>query len=410
MTALGARASRALEPLGDRLSPILVKEVRQALRGRYFRNLFWFTLCGATLVGILVVSRAVAAGELATAGPNVFVAFAWILAIAVHGFVPLSAFISTSAEWDENTYDLLVLSNLRPRQLVLGKLASTVIQALLFYSAFGPLLVFAFLLHGVDLLSIGVMLGCSVVVSASLSVAAIALSTLARGRFTRIVLLGALAAGLVAITLMTGGMASFLVHMPQMMRSPDFLSGILVFLSCFLALGMISFPVACARLAHEEENVSSGLRVMSLVLLTGGLAWALYLYRTSGDEEHVPGFVLSALVINLVPLLFYATEREPLGRRTRLRVPARRALALAQAPFLPGGGRGILFLALYSALALAGAWLILSFPATASSTKDIAGAKAMVAVGLAYAWIWIGIPAGIGSYFARSLAARSAVR
>ncbi|HTF91226.1 MAG TPA: hypothetical protein VK843_22630, partial [Planctomycetota bacterium] len=31
-----------------RLNPILVKEVRQALRGRYFRNLFWFTVVAAT--------------------------------------------------------------------------------------------------------------------------------------------------------------------------------------------------------------------------------------------------------------------------------------------------------------------------------------------------------------------------
>ena len=30
----------------------------------------------------------------------------------VHAFTPCSAYLSTSAEWDENTHDLLVLSNL----------------------------------------------------------------------------------------------------------------------------------------------------------------------------------------------------------------------------------------------------------------------------------------------------------
>jgi hypothetical protein len=46
------------------------------------------------------------------------------LSAAVHGFTPFSAFLSTSAEWEENTHDLLVLSNLRPRQIVYGKLLS----------------------------------------------------------------------------------------------------------------------------------------------------------------------------------------------------------------------------------------------------------------------------------------------
>ena len=41
------------------------------------------------------------------------------LSIAVLAFVPFSAFIAMGSEWDENTYDLLIISNLKPRQIIL---------------------------------------------------------------------------------------------------------------------------------------------------------------------------------------------------------------------------------------------------------------------------------------------------
>jgi hypothetical protein len=182
--------------LDDRLNPILVKEVRQALRGRYFRWLFWLTLLAATLTALAIVAAETATGN-ATAFGDVF--FLWtfgLMSAAVHGFVPFWAFLSTSAEWDENTYDLLVISNLRPRQIVYGKLLSALIQALLYYSTFGPFLVFAFLLNGVDLYSLIVILIGSVATCVTLSLVGIAASSLASVKVLRILLMALFGAGL----------------------------------------------------------------------------------------------------------------------------------------------------------------------------------------------------------------------
>ena len=44
-----------LERFSDRLNPVLLKEVRQAMRGRYFKITFWLTLTIATLVGLTVL-------------------------------------------------------------------------------------------------------------------------------------------------------------------------------------------------------------------------------------------------------------------------------------------------------------------------------------------------------------------
>jgi hypothetical protein len=159
--------------IDDRLNPILVKEVRQSLRGKYFRVLFWITLGVGTLIGLSVVAS-LGGGDSDETGQVFFMSMFGVLSAAVHCFVPFSAFLSTSAEWDENTYDLLVISNLRPRQIVQGKLLSALIQALLYYSTFGPFLVFAFLLNGVDLLSIVALLSGSLATCVALTMLGIA--------------------------------------------------------------------------------------------------------------------------------------------------------------------------------------------------------------------------------------------
>ena len=58
--------------IDDRLNPILVKEVRQALRGRYFRNLFWFTVVAATGMSVLRILSAEGEGRVGSMGPSFF--------------------------------------------------------------------------------------------------------------------------------------------------------------------------------------------------------------------------------------------------------------------------------------------------------------------------------------------------
>ncbi len=139
--AAGELAPRTSYP--DALNPILVKELRSALRGRFFGILFPFTVLSAAVIAvILLIDRATWRTD--TMGRDLFQAMYGCLLFAVTGLVPFSAFLSMGNEWDENTYDLLALSKLRPRQIVLGKLLSVGIEGLLYSSAFTPLLVFAF--------------------------------------------------------------------------------------------------------------------------------------------------------------------------------------------------------------------------------------------------------------------------
>jgi len=391
----------------DRLNPILVKEVRQALRGRYFKILFWLTLAAATFLGLIVVGSAAERIDERFAGQSFFMVIFGCLSAAVHGFTPFSAYLSTSAEWDENTHDLLVLSDLRPRQIVLGKLLSALVQALLYYSTFGPFLVFAFLLNGIDLLSIGVVLVCSTAACTGLSSIGIALATMAKSKAMRGLLMAVFGAALAGSWGLTMAAAAEIVQSPQDLRSSEGQMATLLFLTVATALGMLFSAVAALRFAHEEENRSTGLRLASLgiVLLAG--AWGAGLHRTLGEHEAVFGVQLAAALVLYLLWLFFLTERDGLSRRVAQRVPSQRGLALLAAPFLPGGGNAVWLVLVHGGCALLATWLGLGL----SATTELQDRQALTIVGMVYGYplLFLGIPAAFTG-FVRTPGGRTRLR
>jgi hypothetical protein len=393
--------------LADRLNPILVKEVRQALRGRYFKVMFWLTLGVATIVGLMVVAAGAAEENTEELGQMFFVTMFACMSAAVHAFTPFWAYLSTSAEWDENTHDLLVLSNLRPLQIVLGKLLSALTQALLYYSTFGPFLVFAYLLNGVDPLSIGVLLVCSLAACVGLSLVGIALASLARLKAARGILMAVFGAALVMVWGASIGAAVGITESPQDLRDPEGQIAVAFFLTFAILVGGLFGAIACARFAHEEENRSTGLRVLvtGIVLLAG--LWGAWLHAQFGDEETAWATQVGAASVLLPAWLFFLTERNPLGRRTAKHVSARPWLAFLSIPFLPGGGRGVFLFLVHLLCALLGGVLALQTGMKAGGTAEVVG---MVSVFYAYAFVFLALPAGIASLFTVSDRARLVTR
>lgn len=410
MSTLAATAAPADVPrrrLADRLNPILVKEVRQSLRGRYFRFLFWSTLGISTLSGLMVVASA-SAQELEGIGQAFFLVMFGCMSAAVHCFTPFSAFLSTSAEWDENTHDLLVLSNLRPRQIVFGKLLSALVQAMLYYSAFGPFLVFAFLLNGIDLLSISVLLACSFAACVGLSLIGIALASLARVRLARGLLMAVFGGGLALTWGASIPVAEEIARSPQDLRSPEGQMGVALFLSFALAVGGLFAVIACARFAHEEENRSSGMRLLSLALVLLAGIWGAWFNAQFGEEEAAWGTQIVAGFVLALLWLFFLTEKEELGRRTAKHVTPRPWLALLSIPFLPGGGRGVILYLVHFVCALTGALFALTFGAP--TPDDYAESATLVTMFYAYGLVFLALPAGVASFFVRADRARRLTR
>ena len=118
---------------GDWLNPILVKETRQALKSSQFAITFVLVLAACWIVTI---------GVVAYIGPRIYYSadggtlLAWyftILSLPLMVVVPLAAFRSLTAEREDNTYDLLSITSLKPWQIISGKLGSSIAQMAVYF-------------------------------------------------------------------------------------------------------------------------------------------------------------------------------------------------------------------------------------------------------------------------------------
>lgn len=365
----------------ERANPVLVRELRQSFRGKQFRIVFALASTFGLVASFVAMLVGSAPGEV---GRGLFAALGIALSLACLVLVPVGAFQSLSSEWEEGTWDLLELTSLRPRQIVLGKLQSAGVQCFLYFVGVAPFLVFCFVLRGVGVIPIAYLMGHLLVTALAATAVAIALSSLTRQRVLRGVLLGLLVMLLVPMSTGVGGaMLGIMVFGPHgaMTGGPSIWHAVGSWTTTLGVCAAVAYCVACARLSHPEENRSTPLRIVASAAVLLQLAWQVISSARGGvgGASTVYSLAAAAVVVGVFGALF-ASERETFGRRTRLQVPARAVRARFAAPWLPGGGRGIAWTILHLALVVLVAPLLLAWH---SGTAGILGAyKALVA-----AWI-----------------------
>jgi hypothetical protein len=401
--------------LEDWVNPVLLKEVRQALRGKYFKVCFWLTLLAVTIVSAGVLVNNGADGTIDAREGVDFVFWAQLcLSIAVLGLVPFSAFTAMGAEWDENTFDLLVISNVRPRGIVLGKLLAAGVQTMLFYSAFTPYLVLASLMQGVDLTAVAVVLIGTLLLSMILSTLSLALSTLSRVRFARVVLMAALSALLVLVTSVSLTFTRVILADPGVLQDSEAAYAMVSAAVFPLVIAAYSFGIACVMLSHAEENRSTGMRVLTTACLLGVLAWMKFMSAIAPSDV-LTTFGITTVTVLLLPSIFFVSEAEKLPRRVVPRLPAQPGLGQLVSPYLPGGARGFLLLLFHLGLILAGMIWILrgssgSMFGMGSGPRSGGGGVLPLFAMICYAIVYLGLPSAILSPFTAQPSLRTASR
>ncbi len=121
----------------DKLNPVLVKELRQGLRGISFVTLF--IAVQAFLCFILLITTAVASPE--NAGHLLSRVIFFFFSLAVLVVQPLRGISALSAEIKANTIDLLCLTRLSAWRITFGKWISLVSQSALILTAIIPYLI-----------------------------------------------------------------------------------------------------------------------------------------------------------------------------------------------------------------------------------------------------------------------------
>ncbi|BBO33115.1 ABC transporter permease [Lacipirellula parvula] len=354
-----------LAAIADHANPILVKETRQALKSRQFIVTFLVVLLGCwivSFVGIAVVGPQI---YFAAAGPGMLAAYYTILIVPLTLIVPFTAFRSLAAEQEENTFDLLSITALGSRQIVTGKLSSSLVQMVVYLSAVSPCIAFTFLLRGVDAVTVAVLMIVAVLASVGLSMIALMVGAIARVRNSQVIISVALVLALagacygmwyVGIGIISSGSATF--------RDPEFLAVAVMMFAFYVATFGIIHAAAAAQVAFVSENRSTPLRWWMLAhqaCLVGALAGLAVALRSDGSAAPHLGNAIAITGCAVGAGYWYLMGALMTGEWPHLSRRVQRSLPVSAVgrPFFsllnPGPGSGYLFaVANLSAISLFG--------------------------------------------------------
>ncbi len=391
---------RFLVYTGDWLNPILVKETRQALKSSQFTITFVLVLvaCWIATIGVVVYI-----------GPRIYYAadggtlLAWyfaILALPLIVVVPLAAFRSLTAEREDNTYDLLSITSLKPWQIISGKLGSSIAQMAVYFSAITPCLAFTYLLRGVDLPTIAVLLTYAFFWSLGLSMIGILLATLTPQRFVQVFILVVFVAvlfGMLFGAIEMSIVAAFYGRAAIWGVGGEFwilTSALATFYITFFAL---AFFAAAGMITFTSENRSTPLRICMLVQQAAFVGWMAYFWILSdyNDDGLFATLVVAGAYWYIMGTLLTA-ERPGMSQRVRRRLPQSFFGRMFFSWLNPGPATGYMF-----AVANATLIAILLFLAAATTTLWPIGSTSgsnhvtellyMIVIGWGYFVAYLGI-------------------
>lgn len=316
--------------MSDRLSPILVKELRQGIRSRLFTGSFLLVQALLFLFGLSFVLSDSLQKD-ATAGS----AFFWMmLALPLVVLVPASASQAVEREVSGRTLELLLLTRLSSYRIVFGKWASVVLQTSLLLVSALPYVILRYFLGGIDVVGElqtmgGLLLGSGLLAGVAMGFWSLNVPRLAKW----------------AAVLLLIWMAPFLILMAASphgtFSSPPGLGSLAWIYGTIVMLMMIE--AAAARIGPPSEN--HWTRVRALALLSFGIA---FLY------DGMAAVVAAAAAIGIsLPAMIASMSQNGRPLR-RLHEPFHRGSALrrlALFPFSPSWPGGVAFSALMILLA-----------------------------------------------------------
>jgi hypothetical protein len=353
-----------LDDRSDRLSPIVVKEIRQAVRGREFVYSFVASLLAGLTIAFFGAADAVTGAS--NAGSWTFGALITCLALLGLGVVPIGAFTGLRNERLEQTLELITLTALTPRRVVIGKLLAQAVKLATLFAAIAPFIAMSFLLGGIDFVTILVSLAVLFAWSLWACAGCLFLSTLLKTRAMTGIVFGGM--GIVMFMVLGAGRSVYYVTRGGFFgmgsagvggAGSAFWWAIAIAISA-CAITMVNFVLLAEnRLSLPTEDKVTTLRAGFLAQFLLIVAWALSFLlsapRVQRDVLEVLG-VLGGWHLAVVAM-FTLTEDLVVSRRVRQQILSPSGWRGLLVPLRPGGGRGALYVLVQMGLLLGAARL-----------------------------------------------------
>ncbi|HEU4892324.1 MAG TPA: hypothetical protein VFT47_12290 [Vicinamibacterales bacterium] len=384
MTALLAR----LDDTSDWLSPIVVKEVRQMVRSREFVFAFATSLLAALAVAFYGAVTAV--GRSGTTGAGTFAALMVCLTVLGLLVVPVSAFSALRNERLEQTLDLVTVTALSPRRVVIGKLVAQAVKLTTLFAAMSPFLAMSFLLGGIDFVTILLSLGVLFVWSIWAAAVSLFLSTVFKSRAMSGVLFGVVA--LAGFFLLSVSRVPFLLMRSGSVFGPagrsSFWWALAMVMSGCIAVTCNLILLAENRLAVPTENRVTPVRLGFLAQFLLIVGWTLtYLGEAPAVQQAaVRAFGVTAGLHLALVAMFTVTEDLLVPRRVLLEMRRTTRWGWLLSVCRPGGGRGAAYLLIQMAVLMTVAWLLKPATATLYWLAALCGYVCFFAAVPSFAW------------------------
>ena len=328
----------------DRLSPMLVKELRQGMRTKAFVGVF---LALQIILGVILLSAGAASasdGAGSTISNIIFIFFS----IAVLIIQPMRGISSLSSEVKGNTIDMMVLTRLSAWRIVTGKWASIVSQSALLLVTIIPYLILRYFFGGMNLVGEIVFLAVLFLSSAALTAVTVGLSASSSVILRSVLPMIALPIGTYSLLMALmfgafgggGGLSSFFALDTEESR---------IFVSIYLAVcayyGFFMLSIGTSLIAPYAENHSTLRRLISLAVT---IIAAVLGSMSFTDTDALPFFI----TLVLLPVFAISlSEFAPLAAPTYRNFAKRGLMGHLAGLFLfPGWASGFFFCLVLTAI------------------------------------------------------------
>lgn len=339
-------ADRLSTWFADRCSPILVKEARQAMKSWHFQWTFLMLLLAVVGWSFLGISFALF-NEDQESGGILLTGYMVILGFPLAIVLPLASFRSLAREFDDETIQLLSITTLSARRIVLGKLGSALLQMVIYMSAVVPCVAFSYFLRGIDLTQIATLLLIATVSSLALCCLGLMLAGFARFNWLAIFLNLALMAGVVACYF---GWFAFNMEFQRVSDSNEVTMATAMVLSVFVGTGYVAFECATSLISFPSEDRSSRIRMaISLQIALVIAAFTAFMYGTAPQDPNFRAEVFvygySTCITHYLCLVgaMMVSEQSGMSQRVRRSLPSGLLGRMLWGLYLPGPGRGYLY-------------------------------------------------------------------
>ena len=338
-----------LRDFSDRFSPIVVKELRQGLRTRFFTSAL---ILFHTLIILLLIT--VTLGAPVEAVNGIFWGIAGFMLLAV---MPLRGFAALHTEATDGTLDMLTLTSIASFRILYGKWVALYSQALLVAGSILPYMVARYFFGGVEILREVVALVILALGSGVITAALLAFSSqpplLLRIFLALCVGAGAVPLGFFTAFLVSASQADSMVReffAFDLWQQCSIIGGILALVVYavyyFLALGS-------SRIAPPSENHSTLKRLIALAVHGALMVTGLLLCFLNTEPRFALWAFIPLMFLTLIVCMDVLTEEMPryptavvaLARRGRFGRLAGRLL-------YPGWASGVMFSAVLCGMAL----------------------------------------------------------